>query len=342
MDRNRRPPSQLFPVDFREEGALSVYQGHRRFPSLCPLPSSAAPTESDHVIQGHAPERSQAPPVVPVQAVAQGPVGDSRSHLATAQLTPVPTAPQPADAPPQPSSAETYHASHAQPLAAPGIAQHPIVRRSPSPVLYTSRPLSSPHDFPDFHPHPDSVSPPSASSLASQAIDLYAPFSMLQWQPGYTPGAPVRRRRQRIPAVSLNQVEDHSVNPGPCQSGSAVQQTPTSATRSHVKVACSNCNKAGKRCDDARPCGRCVATGRDESCVSNVHKARPKGYKRGPYKKYKDPHTMTYDELVEFIEERKADEAKKAALDAKRAAREAKRAQLEAEKAKKSTPARGQ
>ncbi|KAI9275378.1 hypothetical protein BY458DRAFT_489189 [Sporodiniella umbellata] len=55
--------------------------------------------------------------------------------------------------------------------------------------------------------------------------------------------------------------------------------------RKQVKNACTNCQKACKKCDDARPCPRCVKYGIHDSCVNSVRKERKKGIKRGPYKR---------------------------------------------------------
>ncbi|KAI0003301.1 hypothetical protein BJV74DRAFT_728688, partial [Russula compacta] len=55
--------------------------------------------------------------------------------------------------------------------------------------------------------------------------------------------------------------------------------------RRQVKNACTNCQKACKKCDDARPCLRCVKYGIGEECVDSQRKERKKGIKRGPYKK---------------------------------------------------------
>ena len=55
--------------------------------------------------------------------------------------------------------------------------------------------------------------------------------------------------------------------------------------RRQVKNACTNCQKACKKCDDARPCLRCVKYGISEECVDSQRKERKKGIKRGPYKK---------------------------------------------------------
>ncbi|KAK4510630.1 uncharacterized protein ATC70_005061 [Mucor velutinosus] len=55
--------------------------------------------------------------------------------------------------------------------------------------------------------------------------------------------------------------------------------------RNQVKNACTNCQKACKKCDDARPCPRCEKYGIADSCVNSVRKERKKGIKRGPYKR---------------------------------------------------------
>ena len=44
--------------------------------------------------------------------------------------------------------------------------------------------------------------------------------------------------------------------------------------RSLVKIACIHCKKACKKCDDSRPCGRCVRSGNSESCVDAPRKKR--------------------------------------------------------------------
>ena len=55
--------------------------------------------------------------------------------------------------------------------------------------------------------------------------------------------------------------------------------------RRQVKNACTKCQKACKKCDDARPCFRCVKYGIAEECVDSQRKERKKGIQRGPYKK---------------------------------------------------------
>ncbi|GLB42197.1 putative GAL4-like Zn(II)2Cys6 (or C6 zinc) binuclear cluster DNA-binding domain [Lyophyllum shimeji] len=60
--------------------------------------------------------------------------------------------------------------------------------------------------------------------------------------------------------------------------------------RKQVKMACTNCATACKRCDERRPCERCVKYNMAETCVDGQRKERKKGIKRGPYKrKNKNP-----------------------------------------------------
>ncbi|EMD38698.1 hypothetical protein CERSUDRAFT_113870 [Gelatoporia subvermispora B] len=70
----------------------------------------------------------------------------------------------------------------------------------------------------------------------------------------------------------------------PCSRG-PTSTPPTRTKRRQVKNACTNCQKACKKCDDARPCLRCVTYGLQDECVDSQRKERQKGIKRGPYKK---------------------------------------------------------
>ncbi|UZJ51147.1 hypothetical protein CBS101457_000467 [Exobasidium rhododendri] len=55
--------------------------------------------------------------------------------------------------------------------------------------------------------------------------------------------------------------------------------------RRQVKNACINCQKACKRCDEGRPCTRCVKYGLGDTCQDSSRKERKRGIKRGPYKR---------------------------------------------------------
>ncbi|KAI9361053.1 hypothetical protein BD770DRAFT_408872 [Pilaira anomala] len=58
-----------------------------------------------------------------------------------------------------------------------------------------------------------------------------------------------------------------------------------SKRRSQVKNACVNCQKACKKCDEGRPCQRCIKLGITDTCFDSPRKERKKGFKRGPYRK---------------------------------------------------------
>ncbi|KAF2120635.1 hypothetical protein BDV96DRAFT_271218 [Lophiotrema nucula] len=49
---------------------------------------------------------------------------------------------------------------------------------------------------------------------------------------------------------------------------------PARRTKAHVASACVNCKRAHLSCDVQRPCGRCVASGKQDSCKDVVHKKR--------------------------------------------------------------------
>ncbi|KAF9459667.1 hypothetical protein BDZ94DRAFT_1239046 [Collybia nuda] len=55
--------------------------------------------------------------------------------------------------------------------------------------------------------------------------------------------------------------------------------------RKQVKMACTNCAAACKRCDEHRPCERCTKYGVADTCKDGQRKERKKGIKRGPYKR---------------------------------------------------------
>ncbi|KAI7869382.1 hypothetical protein BDF14DRAFT_1741910 [Spinellus fusiger] len=76
------------------------------------------------------------------------------------------------------------------------------------------------------------------------------------------------------------------LHPGLSEQSSGVSIAGSQAQkRKQVKNACTNCQKACKKCDDARPCPRCVKYGIADTCVNSVRKERKKGIKRGPYKR---------------------------------------------------------
>ncbi|KAK3638638.1 hypothetical protein LTR56_012944 [Elasticomyces elasticus] len=45
-------------------------------------------------------------------------------------------------------------------------------------------------------------------------------------------------------------------------------------SKTHVASACIHCKRAHLSCDDQRPCGRCVASGKQDTCIDVQHKKR--------------------------------------------------------------------
>lgn len=90
-----------------------------------------------------------------------------------------------------------------------------------------------------------------------------------------------------------------SALPSPPTGGSSPSAAQMRMKRKQVKNACTNCATACKRCDEARPCERCVKYGLIESCVDGQRKERKKGIKRGPYKRRnKDQEQQQFTEYT--------------------------------------------
>jgi hypothetical protein len=91
------------------------------------------------------------------------------------------------------------------------------------------------------------------------------------------PNAPAQPQQMMIHPAFIPQMYSYSY-PGMMAAGMKLK-------RRQVKNACTNCQKACKKCDDERPCPRCVKYGIADECQDSVRKERRKGIKRGSYKK---------------------------------------------------------
>jgi len=70
--------------------------------------------------------------------------------------------------------------------------------------------------------------------------------------------------------------------------------------RHQIKLACVCCRKLGKKCDERRPCGRCVRFSRCSECVdAPPRKSRSKIGERGTYKKTRDLAAVDYQGAVQ-------------------------------------------
>lgn len=114
---------------------------------------------------------------------------------------------------------------------------------------------------------------------------------MPYYQSGYQAPTSYSNNGSPVPASVMNTgapppmmppTMSHPSMPEAANAAPAPQQPPK---RKQVKNACTNCQKACKKCDDARPCPRCIKYGIADTCVNSVRKERKKGIKRGPYKR---------------------------------------------------------
>ncbi|KAF1996876.1 hypothetical protein P154DRAFT_305174 [Amniculicola lignicola CBS 123094] len=114
--------------------------------------------------------------------------------------------------------------------------------------------------------------PPPHHFQAGRAIDP-PPFAGVQIQQNYSYGYPAAGHG--VPAFLGSQ------GPGPQAQPTTIiapqplrPHKPARRTKAHVASACVNCKKAHLSCDVQRPCGRCVASGKQESCKDVQHKKR--------------------------------------------------------------------
>lgn len=123
---------------------------------------------------------------------------------------------------------------------------------------------------PDFNP----TSSTSISSAYTFAQPLYPPQSI---HPGPYPTQAQRWPGPPPPLAGLSAPHassgDHVAVPGPALAGSSTNRT-ARRSKTHVASACVNCKRAHLSCDVQRPCARCVASGKQDSCVDVVHKKR--------------------------------------------------------------------
>ncbi|KAF9954780.1 hypothetical protein BGZ72_004287 [Mortierella alpina] len=165
---------------------------------------------------------------------------------------------------------------------------------------------------PPYGSHPQQASQQqhhsNGSGNGSSQLSSTAPSPMRQHQPQYAPLVPplsdsqYAQYHQLLGSSAFSSAQStpyHSNHSTPYSSmpgsptleyqqmnngsnDSALTQKPK---RRQVKNACVNCQKACKKCDEGRPCTRCIKYGLTDTCVDSTRKVRKKGVKRGPYKR---------------------------------------------------------
>ncbi|THV07386.1 hypothetical protein K435DRAFT_772713 [Dendrothele bispora CBS 962.96] len=131
------------------------------------------------------------------------------------------------------------------------------------PPHFISGTVPPPPGYPPFFAYP-----PPAEGQQSDSNGAHAPPYPVMYPPGmfYAFPPPPQTSPASAPAVA----------PRP--------------KRKQVKMACTNCATASKRCDEGRPCQRCRKYGTADTCVDGQRKERKKGVKRGPYKRKNKLH----------------------------------------------------
>ncbi|PLB44480.1 hypothetical protein P170DRAFT_367607 [Aspergillus steynii IBT 23096] len=76
------------------------------------------------------------------------------------------------------------------------------------------------------------------------------------------------------PSASTYSQTTFGVASSPGTGARGIAQKSTRRTKAHVASACVNCKKKHLGCDPARPCRRCVLSGKEATCVDVTHKKR--------------------------------------------------------------------
>ena len=77
-----------------------------------------------------------------------------------------------------------------------------------------------------------------------------------------------------MPSFGFYSSSPSSSSTSPIHNSSFSSPSRPQTKRKQVKNACTNCQKACKKCDDQRPCSRCVKYGIEDSCVNSQRKER--------------------------------------------------------------------
>lgn len=137
-----------------------------------------------------------------------------------------------------------------------------------------------------FYGNPPSQHP-SDVSVHQQGYYPHHPSHQQQQQQMDTNGQLYNAHQMNHPDMMSTQYQSHhpSTAVNQQQDYNSMQNAAMRSKRKQVKNACINCQKACKKCDEGRPCGRCVKYGLVDTCQDSARKERRRGIKRGPYKR---------------------------------------------------------
>ena len=184
-------------------------------------------------------------------------------------MSDTPNSPRRSSLYPETSASSSYPRSYPAPeLQARGPPPPPATTMEgpmlPAAPMYQQAPYG--HDPRAYYP------PPPRPEMQSRPMPPQLPYSQSSYEP-YLPPAP-----PQLPMMASNQplmpagptYQQGRPEPGyqhgptsslPSTSAARGQRT-TRRTKAHVAKACQNCKKAHLSCDEARPCARCVASGK--------------------------------------------------------------------------------
>lgn len=137
----------------------------------------------------------------------------------------------------------------------------------PPPSLLDPRTAVAPPGLPHQRPlYPGEPQPRTQPLHYQPGRAIEPPYGSVQVPPNYAYGYP--------PPAVPSYLGNHGPTPGPQVQPTAViaahplrQNKPARRTKAHVASACVNCKKAHLSCDVQRPCGRCVASGKQVSAL---------------------------------------------------------------------------
>ena len=132
------------------------------------------------------------------------------------------------------------------------------------------------------HPHPQQHHPNSgATGYGASDTSLYSSAS--SFLSSSVPVSSMASTSMAVMAPNPTLTSAGSLSPPDRTSSSLIGGS--KEKRKQVKNACTNCQKACKKCDEGRPCSRCVKYDLQSSCENSTRKERLRGIKRGPYKR---------------------------------------------------------
>ncbi|EUC32925.1 hypothetical protein COCCADRAFT_97412 [Bipolaris zeicola 26-R-13] len=168
-------------------------------------------------------------------------------------------------------SVESARLSYSQPVGS-SQRQDSFVQPPAPPSIYDPRSSMATHVLPPQRPLYPGESQPRDQALSYQTGRplQHQPYGHSILQPygyGYqnTPLPPYAGVQHQGPMVQPTAM----IAPPPARPAK-----PARRTKAHVASACVNCKKAHLSCDVQRPCGRCVASGKQETCKDVQHKKR--------------------------------------------------------------------